>query len=187
MSRIPAASGAGVVPVLAMSMVTKGIRENLLQVDSPGDRISHSFLLHITQEGLMTYPTTTGLGIALAIGLGICTPVRAQAQSPNPPGINPAHYQCYKVTGQSHPAVVKLRDQFGASPNVKVLQPVYLCAPVAKGDESIGDEQTHLVCFLDSGIRTPNKTVRVTNQFGAQILKVATPAVLCVPSIKQLQ
>jgi hypothetical protein len=135
----------------------------------------------------MTNATTTALGIALAIGLGVCTPVRAQAPSPNPPGINPAHYQCYKVAGQSHPAVVRLRDQFGTSPNVKVLQPVFLCAPVGKNDEPISDERTHLVCFADSGVRPPNRTVRVTNQFGAQALRVATPALLCVPSIKQLQ
>lgn len=135
----------------------------------------------------MTNATTTALGIALAIGLGVCTPARAQAPSPNPPGLNPAHYQCYKVAGQSHPVVVRLRDQFGVSPNVRVLQPVFLCAPVAKNDESISDERTHLVCFADSGVRTPNRTVRVTNQFGTQALRVATPAALCVPSIKQLQ
>jgi hypothetical protein len=135
----------------------------------------------------MSYATTTAVRVAFAIGLGVCTPARAQAPSPNPPGVNPAHYQCYKVAGQSHPAVVRLRDQFGASPNVKVLQPVYLCAPVAKGDQTISDERTHLVCFVDSGVRPPNKTVRVTNQFGTQTLKVATPVVLCVPSIKELQ
>lgn len=134
----------------------------------------------------MTYATTTALGLALATGLAVCAPARAQAPSPNPPGVNPAHYQCYKVAGQTHPAVVKLRDQFGAAPNVRVLQPVYVCAPVAKDDEPIGDERTHLVCFVDSGVRTPNKTARMTNQFGTQTLRVATPAFLCVPSLKQL-
>jgi hypothetical protein len=69
---------------------------------------------------------------------------------------------------------------------VKVLQPVFLCAPVAKNEESIGDERTHLVCYTDSGIRTPNRLVRVTNQFGTQALRVATPVALCVPSLKQL-
>lgn len=133
----------------------------------------------------MTYATTT-LGVALAIGLGVCTPVRAQAPGQNPAGVNPSHYQCYKVVGQSHRAAVKLRDQFGISPAVKVLQPVYLCAPVAKDDESISDERTHLLCYVDSGIKTPNKPVRVTNQFGTLSLRVTTPALLCVPSLKQL-
>jgi hypothetical protein len=134
----------------------------------------------------MTYATTTALGVALAIGLGICRPLYAQAPSPNPPGINPAHYQCYKVAGQSPPIVVRLLDQFGTSPNVRVPQPVFLCTPVGKNGEPISDERTHLVCFADSGVRPPNRTVRVTNQFGTQILRVATPATLCVPSLKQV-
>jgi len=135
----------------------------------------------------MTYATETALGLALSITFGVCIPASAQAPSPNPPGVNPAHYQCYKVTGQSHPTIVRLRDQFGATPNVRALQPVFLCAPVAKNEEPISDERTHLVCFADSGIRSPNRTVQVTNQFGTQTLKVATPAALCVPSIKHVQ
>src|SRR5215471_11167056 len=99
----------------------------------------------------MTYAMTTILGVALAIGLGVCASARAQAPSPNPPGINPAHYQCYKVTGQSPPATVRLLDQFGTSPRVRVQQPVFLCAPVGKNGEPISDERTHLVCFADSG------------------------------------
>lgn len=132
----------------------------------------------------MTNATTIGFGVALAIGLGVCTPVSAQTPNPNPPGINPAHYQCYKVVGQSPPAVVRLLDQFGTSPSVRVLQPVSLCAPVGKNGQPITDERTHLVCFADSGVRPPNRTVRTTNQFGSQTLRVTTPATLCVPSLK---
>jgi hypothetical protein len=134
----------------------------------------------------MTHAMPTALGIALAIGLGFGTSARAQAPSPNPAGVNPAHYQCYKVAGQSPPVAVRLVDQFGQSPSVRVLQPVFLCAPVGKNGEPIADEKTHLVCFTDTGVRPPNKTVRVTNQFGTQTLKVATPVALCVPSTKQL-
>jgi hypothetical protein len=134
----------------------------------------------------MAHATAMALGVVLAIGLGVGTSARAQAPSPNPPGINPAHYQCYKAAGQFQPVPVKLVDQFGGSPNVRVLQPAFLCAPVGKNGEPIADERTHLVCFTDSGVRPPNRAVRVTNQFGTQILKVTTPVALCVPSIKQL-
>jgi hypothetical protein len=41
--------------------------------------------------------------------------------------------------------------------------------------------------YLPPRIKTPNKPVRVTNQFGALSLRAATPALLCVPSLKQLQ
>jgi hypothetical protein len=133
----------------------------------------------------MTYAKTTALGVALAIGLGVCAPARAQPPSPNPPGINPAHYQCYNVVGKFQPIAARLRDQFGAS-SASVLQPVILCAPVEKNGEGITDVKTHLVCFTDKGVKPPNKTVRVTNQFGTQILKVTTPTVLCVPSLKEL-
>lgn len=135
----------------------------------------------------MKWAATTAFALAFAIGLGLCTPARAQAPGANPPGLNPAHYQCYKVAGQSPPVVVRLRDQFGISPNVKVLQPAFLCTPVAKNEEPIADEKTHLVCFADAGVRPPNRTVRVSNQFGTQTLKVAKPATLCVPSLKQVQ
>jgi len=129
---------------------------------------------------------STSLAAAIVIGIGACAAARAQAPGTNPPGVNPAHYQCYKATGAFHPAPVKLHDQFGAYPTVRVLQPVYLCTPVGKNDEAIGDERTHLVCYTDTGVKPPNKAVRVTNQFGVQTLKVATPALLCVPSLKQV-
>ena len=48
-----------------------------------------------------------------------------QAQTGDPPGVNLAHYQCYRLAeGQPfQPLEVKLADQFGAS-GAKVLKPI---------------------------------------------------------------
>jgi CSLREA domain-containing protein len=100
--------------------------------------------------------------------------------------VNPAHYQCYRVTGQMRPMMVKLKDQFATARQVRILQPVYLCAPVSKNDEAVEDQRTHLVCYQDTGVRPANKNVRVENQFGNQVLRVTDAQLLCVPSLKEV-
>jgi len=119
------------------------------------------------------------------IGLGVVTP--AHAQGKNPPGVNPTHYQCYRVwkTEPFKPREVKLRDQFGTSA-AKVLKTSILCTPVDKNNLPAKDKQTHYVCYEEEG-KTVDKKVSVTNQFGKQILTVGGPALLCVPSVKKLQ
>lgn len=109
----------------------------------------------------------------------------ANAQGKDPPGVNPAHYQCYRVSEQStfKPVGVTLKDQFGTS-ETKVLKPIMLCAPTSKNGAAVKDQRTHLVCYQDEGGKAADKLVSVTNQFGNEKLTVGGPTMLCVPSLK---
>jgi hypothetical protein len=112
--------------------------------------------------------------------------VNTEAQAKNPPGISPTHYQCYKVIERKpafKPRGVKVKDQFGGA-GVKVLKPVFLCVPAVKNDSRPRDTRTHYLCYEDRGLKTPERTVEIVNQFGKEIVVVATPTVLCVPSQK---
>ena len=125
-----------------------------------------------------------GFGAALSL---IATGTAAQAQK-NPQGVNPTHFQCYRVAEKEpafKPRDVKLIDQFGGS-GAKVLKPVFLCAPTSKNDMGIKDKVTHYVCYEDEGPKAPDRAVQVTNQFGQETLVVGGPVVLCVPSLKTL-
>ena len=129
--------------------------------------------------------TTAALTVITMIALGVATPVHAQGK--NPPGVNPTHYQCYRVseTEPFKPRDVKLRDQFGTSV-ANVLKTSILCAPVDKNSLPAKDKQTHYVCYEEEG-KTVGRKVSVTNQFGKQILTVGGPTLLCLPSAKKLQ
>jgi len=124
---------------------------------------------------------------ALAAAVAFAFSAGAPAHAKDPPGVNPAHYQCYRVKQikRFKPVAVKLADQFGVA-GAKVIQPVYLCAPTDKNGEGLKDKDTHLLCYQDTGVKTPNKKVRVINQFGEQDLVVTIPFMLCVPSLKKL-
>ena|SRR3989304_891730 len=140
-------------------------------------------------------PPTKGEGEAmrttsiatLAATVALALAAHAPAYAKDPPGVNPTHYQCYRVKQikRFKPVAVKLADQFGVA-GVKVIQPVYLCAPTDKNGEGLKDKDTHLLCYQDAGVKAPNKKVRIINQFGEQDLAVTTPIVLCVPSLKKL-
>jgi hypothetical protein len=125
-----------------------------------------------------------GCGIAAAFVLGASAPAHAQGE--NPAGVNPEHYLCYRVTGQARTISVKLIDQFQSTEVARVMRPVFLCNPVQKNTQEIKDEKTHLVCYLVTGVKPANKPVRVDNQFGKQVLRVAAAQVLCVPSLKEV-
>ena len=127
------------------------------------------------------------LPIALAAGLGLMIVTGASAQGPNPPGVNPQHFECYDVVESvSSPAnKVALRDQFGASETVTA-KPMFLCNPVSKNGGKVTDKVTHLVCYA---IRAPKSTVRrvsIVNQFGVDTLGVSAARTLCVPSLKSI-
>jgi hypothetical protein len=133
---------------------------------------------------LMKTSTFAALGATLAIIAGASAPARAQGQ--NPPGVNPTHYQCYRVS-EANPLKaqqVKLRDQFAAS-GVKLGKALYLCAPVEKNGVPPKDKDTHLICYSIEG-KAANKKVSVTHQFGTQTLTVGGVVSLCVPSIKKV-
>ena len=109
----------------------------------------------------------------------------AQAQG-NPPGINPEHYACYRVSPARpfRPTPVTLKDQFGAARGFAV-QEAFLCTPVQKNEQPIRDERTHLLCYLLKMNKNANKTVETVNQFGRSVLRVGPISWLCVPSLKR--
>ena len=125
--------------------------------------------------------------IILALGFGIAFTSAAQAQGGNPPGVNPAHFFCYRVSQAAPikpPAAVKLKDQFGDF-GTKIGSALFLCTPVSKNGEEVKDQKTHLTCYSVSA-KNAGKKVKVTNQFGSQILTVGGSVVLCVPSLKEV-
>jgi hypothetical protein len=121
-----------------------------------------------------------------AATIGLLGMTAAQAQ-PNPPGVNPEHYACYRVFPAKPFKAVKvdLKDQFGGAGGV-VVQEASLCAPVSKNGQPIKDERTHLLCYTVKVNKGGNKAVEITNQFGKFIMKVGPITQLCVPSIKRV-
>jgi hypothetical protein len=124
--------------------------------------------------------------ILLAAATVVAGTSSAYAQK-NPAGVNPTHYQCYRVAEKTpfKERGVKLRDQFGTS-GAKVLRPEFLCAPTDKNNLRARDRKTHYLCYEDVGPKAPERTVEIVNQFGKQILVVGGPVVLCVPSLKKV-
>lgn len=123
--------------------------------------------------------------IAICLSLTIVT--AASAQAPNPPGVNPQHYECYDVVEsvQLPTQAVVLRDQFGASETVTA-KPLFLCNPVSKNGGKVTDRVTHLVCYAIRAPRSTVKRVAIQNQFGVDTLGVSAARTLCVPSLKTL-
>jgi hypothetical protein len=124
--------------------------------------------------------------VLLAIGLGVAFTTAAQAQGINPPGVNPTHFLCYRVSQATalKPAAVKLSDQFG-SLGTKIGNALFLCTPVSKNGEESKDTTTHLTCYSVSA-KNAGKKVKVTHQLGSQVLTVGGSVTLCLPSIKEV-
>ncbi len=124
--------------------------------------------------------------IILAIGIGMALTSVAQAQGKDPPGVDPAHFLCYRVSQAApiKPAEAKLADQFGAF-GTKIGNALFLCTPVSKNGADVKDKVTHLTCYSVSA-KNAGKKVKVTNQFGSQVLTVGGSVVLCVPSLKEV-
>ena len=130
----------------------------------------------------MKFTSLIILAAAASVTLGLHP---AQAQG-NPPGINPEHYACYKVSaGPLRPMPVTLKDQFGVGRGFAV-QAAFLCAPVSKNEQSIKDERTHLLCYTVRANKAANKRVQIVNQFGRSEMKVGPISWLCVPSLKRV-
>jgi hypothetical protein len=124
--------------------------------------------------------------IIVAIGLGMVTLAAAPAQAKDPPGVNPTHFLCYRVSQNTalKPTAVKLKDQFGAFGS-KLGKAVFLCTPVSKNGEEIKDQKTHLTCYAVAAKNAGRKVV-VVHQFGKQQLTVGGSYVLCLPSLKEV-
>jgi hypothetical protein len=122
-----------------------------------------------------------------AFTMTIATLCAGPAAAKDPPGVNPEHYACYKVSpAKPFKAVnVALADQFGKGAAV-VVQEMYLCAPVSKNEQPIKDETTHLLCYTLKTTKAANKAATITNQFGSFVMKIGALAQLCVPSLKKL-
>jgi hypothetical protein len=127
------------------------------------------------------------LPYTIAVGFGMMAATGASAQTQNPPGVNPQHYECYNVDDPrpSPERKVVLQDQFGRSETVAG-KPVLLCNPVSKNREPVKDRLTHLVCYEIRERRAAPKRVEAVNQFGIDTLSVDVPRMLCVPSLKRI-
>jgi hypothetical protein len=127
------------------------------------------------------------LPYTIAVGFGMMAATGASAQTQNPPGVNPQHYECYNVDDPrpSPERKVALQDQFGRSEAVAG-KPVLLCNPVSKNRELVKDKLTHLVCYEIREGRFAPKRVEAVNQFGIDTLSVDVPRMLCVPSLKRI-
>lgn len=102
----------------------------------------------------------------------------------NPP-ILADHFKCYKAEGKKVKRTVRLEDEFGIEPRVKVKEPELFCNPVSKNEEGIQNPAGHLTCYeIGDGGNHEGRRLRVRNQFGEQTLKVGGPKLLCVPSEK---
>jgi hypothetical protein len=125
--------------------------------------------------------------LLLFAALAMTSFTAASAQAPNPPGVNPQHYQCYDVVESVQlPAQrVALQDQFGVS-ETATAQPLFLCNPVSKNRQKSADNVTHLVCYAIRAPRSALKRVAIQNQFGVDTLAVSAARTLCVPSLKSL-
>lgn len=124
--------------------------------------------------------------LLLAFGFGIAVSSAAQA-GPNPPGVNPTHFLCYRVSQAAPlkpPAAVKLADQFGGL-GTKIGSAMFMCTPVSKNGEELKDKTTHLTCYQVSA-KNAGKKVKVTHQLGSQILTVGGSVTLCLPSTKEV-
>ena len=126
--------------------------------------------------------------IIAVIGLGLAfTSSVAQAQGKNPPGVNPSHFLCYRVS-QAAPlkpaAAVKWQDQFGIFGS-KIGSAMFLCTPVSKNGEEMKDKTTHLVCYQVAA-KNAGKKVKITHQLGTQVLKIGGSVMFCLPSTKEV-
>jgi hypothetical protein len=125
--------------------------------------------------------------ILLSAGIAIAVTSAAQAKFVDPPGVNPAHYQCYRVYESKplKPFKVTLADLFGKRTAV-LGKAMFLCTPVSKDGAPVKDKRTHLVCYATKPAKSAGKAVTVEHQFGKQVLKVGESVMLCLPSLKKV-
>jgi hypothetical protein len=132
---------------------------------------------------------------ALALAVCLCPGV-AEAQATS----TIDHFWCYRIQDAPRDVTVLLQDQFdpaGALVPALVRNPVRFCNPVEKTTTAadgttvvtpITNDDAHLKLYLaHTPVLAPARTVRVTNQFGGQALKVYDPIALGVPTSKNTQ
>jgi hypothetical protein len=104
------------------------------------------------------------------------------------PALN--HFRCYTVKDLALPPFVNvpgvtLNDQFEIT-TATVRKVKYVCTPVDKNGEGIGDPSQHLCCHALSNIRSlrPRAKVDVADQFQPSRLDVIKGQLLCAPCLK---
>lgn len=112
----------------------------------------------------------------------------AQSPTPTPPVLD--HFKAYVTDGASLGVPLLLRDQFDATPQSKTVdKPFRFANPVQKvfGPviTPITNPDTHLELYRLLPLQAPTiRYVQINNQFGLQILTVADPVALGVPTQK---
>jgi hypothetical protein len=97
------------------------------------------------------------------------------------------HFKCYKAQGDRVDQSVVLKDQFQGA-QVRVGAPVLFCNPTLKIHDgkltNIEHPESHLACYRTEPSTPFTTVVPVSNQFGKARLKLSSPDLLCVPSLK---
>lgn len=106
-----------------------------------------------------------------------------------PTSNNTGHYKCYSASGRNLRLPVELEDQFTpADPQAaRVFRPRLFCNPTEKRHGNvtvpIQNPENHLLCYT---MTTKDMTAeaRISNQFENNLLPLAKPDLLCVPTAK---
>ncbi len=192
---------------LASGQVTSIVNENNhLKMYFIAPTLTQTRLVTVTNQ--FTGSAITTLQVFQPVILAV--PTQKRPHGP-PEGLD--HFKCYVVSGNPLNIPLGLVDQFDKE-QVRVGRPVLLCNPTVKihGESAAGtaddvrleDNRTdptnataHLVCYriispaplptTSSLAATPReRAVQVLNQFDKEIIKVAEPVLLCVPSTKTI-
>lgn len=197
------AGGAGIrfdAQNAAGSQATHTIRDNNFVGNTPGalNNSADAVIAENNWWGAANGPSGDGTGsgddvVGTTGGGSIDFDPFLTAEQPNTPcsstTVNLDHYQCYDAKSQPHfgGALVSLEDQFGLINGVEVKKTKTLCAPVSKNGEPVTNSDTHLVCYdVKKAADLKKRRVKITNQFGEQILELKRAERLCVPSTKEL-
>lgn len=110
---------------------------------------------------------------------------------PDLPKFRTDHFKFYRVEINRDPRnlPIGLLGQFepkdGAPRAHKVVLLTFFGVPVSKNREKIRNARTHLSWYKLGGVHEPNRTVRISNQFGDDALVLGDPELLLAPAMKQ--
>lgn len=102
------------------------------------------------------------------------------------------HFACYEAieSNPNAPITISLADACGDTlTNVSAMSLLEICNPVAKTvgtvTTQINEPDAHLAFYeLNQRLPANRRRVSVNNQFGPQILRVAAPRLVAVPTVK---
>ncbi len=134
-----------------------------------------------------------GLALVALVALLFFMPGQTGEAGDFPPTSN-VHYKCYDIFGQSAPLEVDvdLETQFGAEPNVFVVNAVFLCPPALKRFPPTAPPEgdltaPHLKCYDIISFDDPPHIVDLTTQFSTETnVAVGQARFLCVPASKEV-